>query len=322
MEETINLRQKILEEAYVNGIQNKEGFIHERLKLKKTTVDYALQKLQEEGFFTRTKYELDLNKLGIGNFAWVFVSVNWDNYLTDDLIKKILNLTQVVTVAEITGRNDLALKIIGTSINNISAFILMMEKTFDGSITDIQVHFTKAEYKRHYLPVTKRELCKINKVDCAIMHEKMSNPKISLIEISEKHKFHRNTVSKRWDKLWQSGVMVKELPDLTQKGYDELKMGLKAFTVIKPIPGREDKIIKILLKRKWVQDIFTTLSNEIVIVFRTENSAALATEQRLVGKVDSAIKRTNTSIFLTKHNKNSLSLPEIKGLVKGCSVSR
>ncbi|MFA5931117.1 MAG: Lrp/AsnC family transcriptional regulator [archaeon] len=318
MDETKSLREKVLEEAYVNGIQNKTGLLHERLNLKKATVDYTLQKLLDENYFSRTKYEIDLNKLGIGNFAWVLVSVNWEKIAEEDLLKKLLSLTQVVTIAEITGKSDLALKIFGSSITNISAFILMVEKSFEGIITEVHVYFANAEYKRHYLPTPKKELYKINKVDCAIMHEKMANPKISLIEISQKHKFHRNTVSKRWDNLWKEGIVVKELPDLTQKGYDELKMGLKAFTVIKPVPGREEKIIKMLIKRKWIQDIFTTLSNEIVIIFRTENSAALATEQRLIGKTDFSIKRTNTSIFLTKHNKNSLSLPEIKGLIKNC----
>jgi len=319
MHEVEELRKKILFESYVNGTHNKEGPLFKRIKIKKQTVDYALEKMLEEKLFTKTKYELDLNTVGIGKFAWVLMSINWESYNSSDFIKKLLGLTQVVTVADVTGTSDVAVKIFGPSINNISAFILLMEKLFQGTITDTQVHFANIEYKRHYFAVGKKTAYKPTRADCAILHEKMNNSKITLGEIAEKHKLHRNTVSKKWEKLWSRGVIVKELPDLTQEGYDELKMGLKAFIIIKPVPGKEEKIVKNLLKNKEIQDIFTTLSNEIVVILRTENSQTLASIHRNLTKIDSSVKRTSTSIFLTKYNKNTLSLPEIKGLVNGCA---
>jgi DNA-binding Lrp family transcriptional regulator len=310
-----NIKNKILKEAYVNGIENTEGSIEERLKLKKNTTNYVLKKLKEEKYFLKTKYEINLSALGMGNFAWVLLSINWDAQNPENFVKKLLKLPQVVTVADITGGNDLAIKIVGPSINNISAFILMIEKMFNGVITDTRVYFTNKEYKRHYFSVKKNKLFKLGETDCKILFEKMQNPLINLSEISKKYNLHRNTVSNRWEKLWKEGVIVKELPDLTQKGYDELKMGLKAFMLIKPIPGKEEKIINALMKNNEIQDIFTTISNEIVLILRTENSSTLAEAHKYLIKTDSSVKRTNTSIFLTKNVKTNLGLNEMKLLL-------
>jgi len=308
-------RKKILEEAYISGIESKNGLLCEKMHLKKNTVSYALEKLRKEGYFSKTKYDLNLDALKIGKFAWVFLSINWENFEYEKFVKRLLDLTQVVSVADVTGKNDIAVKVFGPSINNISAFGLMMEKIFQGAITETVVFFANTEYKRHYLPIKKKPPYRLNKTDCAILYEKTTNPCISLSEIAEKYKFHRNTVSNRWNKLWREGVIVKEIPDMTQKGYDEIKMGLKAFILIKPVPGEEEKIIKSLMKNKEIQDIFTTLSNEIIIIIRTENSQTLANAHKMLAREDGLIKKTNTSIFLTKHNKNSLSMGEIKGLI-------
>ena len=310
------IRQRILYEAYVNGINSNSGKLFERLKLNKQTVDYALEKLKEEELFTKTKYEIDLNAIGIGKFAWVFLSINWETYDHDTFVKKLLGMTQVMLVANVTGTSDIAVKIFGPSINNISSFILMIEKTFSSTINDTVVYFANKEYKRHYLKVEKKKLCKITDADIAILKEKTLNPQTPLGEIAEKYLLHRNTISKRLEKLWEGGVLVKELPDLTQKGYEELHMGLKVFILIKPCPGKEEKIIGVLMKNPEIQDIFTTLSNEIVIVLRTENSSTLAMAHRMLSRINFCVKKTNTSVFLTKHNKTSLSLGEIQGLIQ------
>jgi DNA-binding Lrp family transcriptional regulator len=260
--------------------------------------------------------------LGVGKFAWVLVSVNFETYDTEKFIEKVLELTPVISVSEITGQRDVAIKVFGPSINYISSFVLGMEKLFQGIITNVYIYYANHDYKHHYSKNQSKAVFRANKIDCMILSEKTKNPQINLIEIADKHGLHRNSVSKRWKKLWKEGVLIKEIPDLTQKGYDEIKMGLKAFMVIKPIPGKEEQIIKTLMPQKEIQDIFTTMQNEIVIVIRTENSQSLVVEMknwhRKLAKFGSVISHTTTSIFLTKYNKNSLSLKEMRSLVSQC----
>jgi predicted transcriptional regulator len=42
------VRQRILESAYIQGITTSKDTLAERLKLKKSTVDYALEKLKKD----------------------------------------------------------------------------------------------------------------------------------------------------------------------------------------------------------------------------------------------------------------------------------
>lgn len=318
MHDATQLRKKILLSAYSQGIENNTDLIHERLHLKKQTVEYVLEKLKNEGYFTKTKYDLDLQTLGVGQFAWVFIGIDWQKYNQEKFIKEILDLTPVLTVADVTGTSDIAIKIFGPSVSYLGAFVLGMEKLFHGTITDVRIYYSNKEYKRHYLKIYKPVAQKINKIDCAILKEKTQDSKIGLMEIADKYGFHRNSVSKRWKGLWEKGIIVKEIPDLTQKGYDEIKMGLKAFMIIKPLPGCEGKLISTLVKRPDVQDVFTTLQNEIVIIIRTENSATLVQNHRSLTKVDCSVRRTNTSIFLTKYNKTTLSLKEMNSVIGQC----
>jgi len=312
------VRRRILESAYIEGITNNKDNLSERLKIKKSTVDYALQKLKEEGYFVKTKYDIDLNLLGVGKFAWVFVRVNLENYDSEKFVGKILELTPVISVSEITGNRDIAIKVFGPSISYISSFVLGLEKLFQGTITNVYIFYANHDYKHHYLKVQNKKIYKANKIDCMIMSEKTKDPQISLVEIADKHNLHRNSVSKRWKKIWKEGVIIKEIPDLTQKGYEEIKMGLKAFIVIKPVPGKEEIIIKELMGEKEVQDIFFTMQNEIIVIVRTENSHSLILEHRKLAKIGSAVSHTTTSIFLTKYNKNYLSLKEMRSLVSQC----
>ncbi|VVB74448.1 Lrp/AsnC ligand binding domain protein [uncultured archaeon] len=321
MHDANNLRRRILDGAYTLGIENSAGPLYKHLGLKKQTVDYALKKLKHEEFFLKTKYEIDLNVLGFDKFAWVMLGIDWANYAVEKFISKLLSMPQVLMVADVTGESDLAVKVFGPTRNNISAFILELEKLFSGTIIDTKVLYENMEYKRHYIRVESKPIYMPNKTDCIVLHEKMKSPECTLNDIAHRHRMHRNTVSNSWKKLWKKGVLIKELPDLTQKGYDEIQKGLKAVIIIKPVPGSEEKIIAALVKQKEIQDIFTTLSNEIVLVLRTENSRTLADAHRLLTRFDSTIRRTNTSIFLSKYNKTSLELGEMKMLLRSCKES-
>ena len=318
MHEAKEMRKKILRSAYIKGIRNKKDTLASRLDLNSQTVEYVLEKMKQEQYFNKTKFDINLDTLGVGQVAWVLIGINWDIYDQEKLIKKLLELTPVLSISDVTGGSDLAIKIFGPSIAYLSSFVLGMEKLFQGIITHTEIYFVNREYKRHYLPVEKNSIEKINKIDCILIKEKTENPNITLIEIADKHKIHRNSVSKRWKLLWSRNIFVKEIPDLTQKGYDEIEMGLKAFMIIKPRPGCEDKIIQTLMKQKSIQDIFTTISNEIIIVLRTANSQTLAEEHRALTRVECSVRRTNTSIFLTKYNKTTLSLKEMNSVIGQC----
>jgi DNA-binding Lrp family transcriptional regulator len=161
----------------------------------------------------------------------------------------------------------------------------------------------------------RKNFVELKKVDSILLEEKTFNPKERLSDIAAKYHLHRNTVSNRWKKLLNSGMILKETLDLTQKGYDEIGLELKAFISIKPTPGHEGRVVKMLLKEPKIQDLFSTLSNELVAIIRTENSQTLLEFHKMLFKMPNSIKHTDTIIFLSKHSRAGWTMNEIQTLI-------
>ncbi|MCX6801031.1 MAG: Lrp/AsnC family transcriptional regulator [Candidatus Diapherotrites archaeon] len=303
------LEKRVLKSAYIGGIQRGKTKFHERLKLKKSTVDYIMKKLEGEKFFSGTNYKLNLAGLGSGKAGWVFVTVNRMNFDEQMFLEKIFEFPQVHMIAYITGNYDFAIKIMGGNFESLNEFITNIEKTFGDILEDVHINFIKKEYKRHYFSVEcgVSEIVELSSLDKSIVIEKMQTPSISLTELSEKCNVHRNTISNRWKRLWDKKVIIKEVPVLTPKGYEEIGLGMKAVIVIRSAPGKEEELVKILVKEKEIQDVFTTLSNEIIVVTRTKDSNSLANlHVVLPEKINRLIRKTNTFIILKNKTRPDL----------------
>ena len=310
-----DLRKKVLLYAYKNGFRKNGKKIEENLKIKKPTLDYVLEKLKEEKYYARERYEINFDAVGLGRFAWLFVSVNWSSFDFKEFTKKALNMPQVSVIADITGGYDLAMKIFGPSIQSINSFVLGFEKIFENEIVGTSILFANKEYKRHYLEVPKTNGKKLSLIDYQLLCEKNKNSKISLTDLSEKLLIHRNTISNKWSSFWDEKVILKKTIELTEKGYNEVGLGLKAFIIIKPCPGKEEIISKKLQTIDGIQDLFTTLSNEIVLITRVATSQDLAYFYKNFANIDGCVKETKTIIFLTKHTKTCLSLTELSKIL-------
>ncbi len=310
-----DLRKKILEFVYLDGFQKNGKNIENNLKLKKNTVEYILNKLQEEKYFSKLRYEINFDSVGLGKFAWLFISVNWNSLDFTGFIKKVLLMPQISVVADVTGKYDFAIKIFGPSIQNINAFILGFEKIFEDTIVDTHIYFANKEYKRHYLEMKKAPPLKLSKTDYQILCAKNKNPKLSLSEIADSLNLHRNTVSLKWHSYWKNNILLKKTVDLNPKGYGAIDLELKAFIILKPSPGKEEKIIQKLRLEKKAQDLFTTLANEIILVVRVSNSEELSYFYKTLSKINENIKGTNTIIFLKKHTKTSLTIEEVGKII-------
>jgi DNA-binding Lrp family transcriptional regulator len=315
MKKDIELRKKILASAYQDGLFANNKSIEKNLNLNKQTVDYILNKLNEEKYFIKNRYVIDLNTINLGKFAWIFVSIDWNNFDENKFLDKLMKMQQIHTVAQITGDYDFGIKILGSSVQDINRISLIIEKFFP-EILETQVHFMNQEYKTHFEIIKHHVAYKLKKIDLLILGEKDQNPTINLQEIAKKYFIHRNTISSKWNNFWKNNVIIKKTVELTPKGYDFIDLSLKSFIIIKPCPGKQETIIKNIIKNKQIQDIFTTIENEIIILVRTKNSDALAEFYKNIAKKCPNIKKTNTLIFLTKKTKPGLNIEEIKQLIE------
>ncbi|MBT7241693.1 MAG: AsnC family transcriptional regulator, partial [Candidatus Diapherotrites archaeon] len=237
-----DLRKKVLYFAYKHGFQKNGKKLEESLKIKKSTADYILDKLKEEKYYSKLRYEINFDSVGLGKCAWLFISVKWDNLKFAEFIEKALKMPQISVIADVTGDFDLALKIFGPSVQSINSFVLGFEKIFEDIIIDTNIYFASKEYKRHYLKSAKSSTIKLNKIDYKILCKKSQNPKLSILELSESLGIHRNTISNKWKSYWKNKVLLKKTIELTSKGYEKLGLGLKAFIIIKPNPGKQEEI--------------------------------------------------------------------------------
>lgn len=300
------IEKKVLKAAYMGGFQNFKNRFYERVGLKKSTAEYILKKLEDEKFCSGASYKLDLSAFNSGKAAWVFVSVNRMIFDEEKFLKKIFEFPRAQMAAQITGNYDFAIRIMGRTVESLNKFVMCFERIFGEAIEDIHIAFINNEYKRHYLVVGKKfgEKVELNEVDEFILKNKVKDASISINEMAKLGGFHRNTISNRWKRLWKKGVIIKKVPILTPKGYKEIGFGLKAVIIIKSAPGMEDELTKVLLSEREVQDIFTTLSNEIIVVVRTADSDSLATlHATLPKRAAKLIKKTSTFIILKSQRR-------------------
>ncbi len=315
MVETKDVWKKILKTAYINGIYSNGQSIDKRLKLSKSTVDYVLEKLKTEKYFVKERYIIDLNTLNLGKFAWLFISVNWEKFDEELFMTKLMKIINVHTIAEITGNYDYAIKLIGNSIQNLNSIILTIEKFFP-EIIDTEVHFANREFKTQFVKHYSDQKYRLNEDELWIVSEKDQNPSMKLSAIAKKYKIHRNTVSNKWNKMWENNAILKKTIELTPKGYNFIDRGLKSFIIVKPLPGMQDKIIEKIIDHEQIQDLFTSIENEIILLIRARDSDDLAQFYKNLSRKCPNIKKTNTIIFLTKKTKSGLTPRGIESVIK------
>lgn len=316
-----NLKANFLKEGYVDGIVSSTSTAENKLKINKDTSKYLFEKLKKDGYFNSTRLEINLPKIGLDKFAWLFISFNWDSINEEQFYKKALSLAHVHTIAETTGEFDFAIKIFGATIQQINSFVMAFEKFFSDSIVDTQIMYSIHEYKRHYVIIDKEPKMSLKKIDCQVLVEKNNNPTKSLLEISKQLGIHRNTVSKSWNKLWENKIILKESLELTDLGFNEIKKSLKAFVIIKATPGFEEKVINECKKLTEIQDVFLTMSNLVVVTIRIDGSSSLADFHRDVFRSNKYIRKTNTLIFLRKKTRSYLNKHELNAILgKDCHL--
>lgn len=107
------LDRRVLRAGYMQGIQKGQRSFYDRLKIKRSTADYIIEKMKREKLFYRTSYEVNLPSLGIKRFAWLFIAINWINFDEEKFISKSLSFPEVSSVLKLTGGHDYGLQIMG-----------------------------------------------------------------------------------------------------------------------------------------------------------------------------------------------------------------
>lgn len=310
MKENLKLRKKILKDIYITGFPCKS----QKDEFSNSKVYYILKKLNEKKFFTKERYILNLTHFNLEKFAWIFVSINWIELSEEEVMKKLSKFSYVHTIADVTGGYDIAIKIIGRDFSQLNKFIFEIEKELSSALNDVKIYYLNEDLKSHYQILNNTKNIDLKEIDKYLIVEKNKNPKITLNEIGKIHRYHRNTLSKRWHELCKNKVILKKTIELTHAGYKFIDKGLKAFIILHTYPGKREKIIKNLIEEELISDVFSVISNGIVAIVRVEDSQELSYIHKKISKFND-IKKTETIIFLTKQTKSEINPKDFLNLL-------
>lgn len=95
--------------------------IAKELGITVPAVKYRIQKLEQNGIIQKYSITINYEKLGYGIIA--FVGINIDPTKRHQIMKKILELDEIIELFEVTGEYDIMVKIATKDIHSLREFL-------------------------------------------------------------------------------------------------------------------------------------------------------------------------------------------------------
>lgn len=315
--------RKILDFACLNGAQVPVAKIARELRLKPSTVSYALKKMLRERAILGYKYRVNYARLGLGTIAWILLSVRSSKADPLKLLDQLLQFPQVHVASFITGDSDIALKVIERDFSAVDAFVVRITQQFSDVIEDTDVLLVTKNYKMHNIvPREFLPLPGFDETDLKILSSKMASPEKGLKEIAAGLGMHRNTVSKRWRMLWKQNVLLKKTPVLNPEHYRTMDVALKAIMLIEASPAACDSLAQRLAGLDEVHELNRVLGKfSLMALVRTADAMDFFDfiKKLIFDSANSGtIKKTASMVVLCSKPHSSNYLPALlkEGIIK------
>jgi DNA-binding Lrp family transcriptional regulator len=311
---------KVLRFAATRGLHFPEAEIAKRLRLSEATVNYSLNKLRKSNAIMGFRYKLDYRKMGLNGLAWVLFSRKHGVGQQWQILRKLLSYPQVHVASFVTGRKDIALKVIDKDVLAINNFLLDVSAAFSAEIQDPLVLFSTRQFKSHNICIEPRaEAVKLDSLDLGLLDKKMRNPDTALKDAARELGVHHNTVSRRWRRLCSKGIIIKKSPRLNPEYYLEVGAALKTLVLFDVSPTFREKFVSMMTRLPQVHELHSLLSgHDFLSVIRTRDIAEFYS---LLESVSSAghgsVRGTVSRVFLKTelHPPNYLSELKERGAI-------
>ncbi len=313
---------KVLHFAAINGVQMGEREIAKNLRLKPSTVSYALKKMRRERAILRYRYRLNYARLGLENIAWILVKLRFAELESFPSLDGLFKWPQAHVASFVTGEYDLVVKAVERDVFSIDQFVRQASKEYSKYFDDVSVLLVTKNYKIHNLvQIESACLPSLDETDFKILSLKMESPDASLGKVAKELGMHRNTVSSRWKKLWKENVLVKKTPVVNPGYYRNLKIALKALVLIDVSPEDSDLIAEKLVKMDEVHELNRAIGKYgLLAIVRTADVQSFFSflKERLFkaspGKIKKAVSLI--SLYSKPHPPNYLPQLLEAGIVK------
>lgn len=265
--------EKILRFLTKNGVGISERKMAKELKLSPSTLIYKLRKLERERVLLGYQFRVDYGKIGLRRTAWVLLSLGHLNIDINEVINSLLNHPQIHMVLFITGDFDLALKVYGSGIDEITKFVLGIENKMGDVIESSVIYFVSKRYVFHSKRIDdSRKRVSIDKIDFELLRIRLENPRLKLIEVATEVGLHRNTVGNRWKRLVKEEVVLKKSPIINPENYLEAGTAFKAIVFFKLVPGKIEEFAERFSKLSEIHELnLISASFDLMAIVRTRN---------------------------------------------------
>ncbi len=205
-----------------------------RLKVSKSTVNYRIKKLEDEGIIKGYSTVINYEASGKINGRLLLKLVN----LQDDYLEKIINILKgikkIIWIASTQGKGDIILTILCDSVKEFNESINEINQKIGKYIINQEVSLASKIYEcapnviveGKFIPAVASEYPSeektLDELDEKILKELSKNAKISVLELAEKCSCTTKTVISRIGQLEKTGIILryKAIINTSKFGYD------------------------------------------------------------------------------------------------------
>lgn len=282
--------------------------ISKELRVSLQTISYKRKALENENVILGYKYRVDYRRLGLNQIAWVFISLKDKSVDSESLLNKLIAIPEIQICTVVTGTFDFAVKVFSKDIKTMTNFGLELQKNFKDEIKSVEMYFLGRIVKWHQKLVSENfENYPYDKTDLKILLCNLINPKKKLGECAKEINLHRNTVSSRWKKMVESGLIVKKSVILNPDYSYQLKRGVNAFLFFESESGETEHLASKLSSFNEVHEL-NIVNNpfDLMASIRVKDVASLHNFQKSLwrnSEINKLILSTQTIVILHSKRK-------------------
>lgn len=260
--------------------------IAKRVGLSKPAVEYRLQRMQKNqvifNFFTL----IDFTKLGYSQYKLYFKFQNASLEDEKRIIEYLSNLKNIVWVASLRGRWDLAVSILAKNNFEFGSILKEFMDKYSKFILEKDILLTEYSplYSRNYLFGKKNKeflygipskIYELDEEETTILKALSKDARINIVDLAEKIKLSRDIVNYRLKKLIKEDVIVQfsVYPNLKNIGVNHYKV---IFRTINFDEKAEQELKQYVANHKKATQLLKLIGSwDIEIEFETESEDEL-----------------------------------------------
>ncbi len=264
------LDKRVLSHISLNGASSVREMAA-KLRISPSTLSYRMRRLEQSRAILDYRYRVDFSQLGFSQEAWIFLDLKHTGINISSVVDRLLLMPEVHIALVITGDFDVALKLYGRSIDDISHFMMGLEQDFRDAIRASSICLVMRKLKTHNTAIGQKKIRpQFSSTDFRLLSYRMEHPKATVGEIASELMLHRNTVATRWRRLFSDGIILKKTAVLNPEHYAAVGIGFTALTFFNATPGNKKKLADALLEMDEIHELsLVAFPHDILAVIRT-----------------------------------------------------